>query len=192
MNSEAISGIKKAAALCSSIREDVLADLQLGKKFDVILEKLHNPPKTEVELLINGSHEPYDHEKIISTHISCFVDPWTDKCAGSIYLGSRSVLHDLVELNKQAVIQTGNELCPGFKMEDIDQVLELYKEDFHFTPAKHKNKSPLKAGDIISVQAFFHLCSPKDKNTPCAFHKESVLITANGAEILTRKRLSVS
>ncbi|MCM8528817.1 MAG: hypothetical protein NE327_20000 [Lentisphaeraceae bacterium] len=186
MNSEAISGIKKAAALCGSIREKVLTDLEAGKDFESIRAELHNPPETELILVNDKDNSTVNSNNIYSISLSCCEKEWTANCGFSFYSGDNTEYQKLVETNRLAVINTGNELCPGFKKSDIIKILDLYKENFTFTSAEYPDNSRLKAGDIITIEARYSFSELNNQQSISAFHKESVLITANGSVILTR------
>ena len=186
MNSEAISGIKKAAALCHTSREKAINCLKDGKSIDENLKETNSSGTIEVKIEGHPDKHHANQNNILNIYVAVKMNSWGAQCACSMHIGNCPETIRLIEINKEAVISTANELCPGFNVSDINEVIDLYKEEFKFTPKTNSDKSILKAGDIITVEAKFYLNTPEEEKRLCAFHQETVLITANGAEILTR------
>jgi len=237
MNPEAISGIKKASKAAAQVREGLLRQISPGLSSSNLdctaadLISLHNAGsaikgfngfKGNISIctnqLVTDSFDPQlilKEGDLVKIDISLTVSGWTGCCAAAIYLGNSPEIHRLVEVNRSAVLETCDNLSPGFPVNDIDSVLNLSKEEFHQlnVPCSGRLKNPgkqeaeyilnkeaargkrLKAGDILTVEACFsleegHLQYSKNgtlfTDSLNTYHRETVLITGSGAEILTR------
>ena len=193
MNTEAILCIKRAAAKCSTIRRRIIKELQNSRSPSEIQSSLNTQDNIKINITSNGINQEIDEESILNFHIIVKEGNWSERCSFSYYNGTNQNTQNLIENTKKAVIETANELCPGFPKADINNVIDMQKEEYFYTYKSEPNeKAILKAGDIIFVDALFSSENSELGKSPCAYHRESVLITGNGSEILTRKRLSVS
>ena len=150
--------------------------------------------------------EDFDTNKCdtIKIFIALKLNNWTSYCATTLNPSKDDVTAMLIEENKKTVIETCESLCPGLPHQDIESVLKLSHVDFQFINNFTNSlelmpfsggMQRLKAGDILSINC---LSTPKSGNkaagienktyshSPSAFHEETILVTANGAEILTR------
>jgi len=193
MNPEAISAIKKASALCKRSKEAILG---------ASLQTLKNSPGeifheySTYTFAINGdasfknlSELNLNQNDLIKVRIKTKHNSWETKSAFSLHFGGNTNKLRLIEVNKQAVSETCQSLCPGLNEKDIIEVLELCKEEFAIIPElttiKNLNgHSRLMTGDILQLGTAFQAQQQAD-TTASAIHLETVLITANGAKILT-------
>ena len=193
MNPEAISAIKKASALCKRSKETLL-HMQLQALKDMPDEILHSD--STCSFALNGD-QTFKHiseinlnaNDLIKINIVAKYNSWEAKTSFSLYHGEDPDKLRLIETNKLAVTETCQNLCPGLNERDIIEVLEHSSEEFlripELTIIKNLNShSRLMAGDTIYLGTAFHPQHQAD-TAASAIHLETVLITANGAEILT-------
>ncbi len=194
MNPEAISTIKKAASLCKISKEAII-----NSSFEAICkysDKIFSAD-SEYSFTVNEdiSFKPhkdmrFEENDLIKIKVQSTYNSLQAETAFSIYFGEDDLISKLIDTNKRAVIETCQSLCPGLGNEDIIEVLKMLKEDFFTGPedisiSKLNGHSKLMAGDIIILRAFFRKSEEKHHKTASAIHSETILITGNGAQILT-------
>ena len=191
MNLEAISAIKKSANTCKIIKNQIL-----NSPFSAIKELSPQifTDNLSYQFSINGNLMFQNHRDLtltqndlISIKINSRQESFEAELAFSIYFGNENTLHRLIDTNKRAVIETCQNLCPGLSDHDIIEVLKLSKEEFlqndDCITIKNLNKhNKLMAGDILILGASLKTQGEKSST---ATRTETILITANGAQILT-------
>ena len=148
-------------------------------------------------------------DDLIKIDVSLRLESWVADCGASLYLGDDSSVSALTDANRQAVVETAQSLCPGLPVSDIPDVIDCMKESYyyyreltghgtgselHTSPLiTAGSKEKLRAGQIIALEAVFAAVPGRleyngleiSSDSLNAHHEETVLITANGSEILT-------
>lgn len=213
MNLEAISGIKRTSRACAHLREECLKLINPGIRLSFI-----NNKAAEIISSLNATSKTYEtdgkwHIKFdtktqeldtpaidrelkssdtITISVSLNIDNWQANCSATKHLEDSTEIDDLIQENKNAVIETCNSLCPGLQTSDIEAALKLSHDNklipqtqsfYSELDTKLQIRQRLKTGDLLSIH-----CRSARHTDParCALHEETVLITANGTEILTR------
>lgn len=216
MNLEAISGIKRASQACAALRKECLKLIVVGAdtaQINLEATKISSQLKAlsnfnDKRLLTFGINDEFPDESnldsilqpgdLVKISISLNIEGWTAQCSASKYLGDEAHITELENENRTALIETSRSLCPGFQLDDLEEVFSLYHENSQFEKCHecysqlHPElpiKQRLKAGDLLSLTCNSSCLNDK---TWQATHQETVLITANGCEILTIDDLFVS
>ena len=183
MNPEAISAIKAASLLCKQQKAVILSTphAELNQLID-------NPQEDSPSIETNFNAENTDHPFQLT--LESKQNSYSAKCTFTLYFGNDKLISELVNTNRESVKDTCESLCPGLNNDDIIEVLELSKGQFELckqqTSITNLNShSRLMAGDIISVEATYSALNPKTDSKEHSCHSEMILITGNGAQILT-------
>lgn len=211
MNPEAISGIKATSRQCGELRSLLLKQIcstaSIGQIFNESEKFIHSNHLTSacndtmgISVFLNGrpahQNDLFAPQDIITVSIALKSDKWPAECSFSYSPNE----HLFIESNRRAVTETAESLCPGLPFSDIRGVLEMSAEGFNIEPEDlsiplpsaeeiifkpEQEKGRLKAGSMINIKALFsRFPENKGKKRLCR-HSETVLITGNGAEILT-------
>ena len=221
MNPEAISGIKATSRQCGELRSLLKEHLYNNSIIKGMFNKAENfmtanqltsgrSSQPGIAVFINGRPAtdccPFSESDTVTVSIALKSNYWASECSFS-YSDTDS---HLIETNRQAVIETAESLCPGLPFSDIAGVLEMSAGEYKIEPTDlqltrpeasdiifnlENEKGRLKAGSIINIKAVFSktVKSPQTNGIAALCrHSETVLITGNGAEILTINQLFVS
>lgn len=163
----------------------------------------------------SGGNRLVNEGDLVKIDVSLRYEGWVADCAETIYLGSDERLRSLVEANKSAIIETAQCLCPGLPLRDISAVIDSQKGSFYFFdeltghgtgPSLHCQpilpsfrddslSGKTKTGQILAIEAVYGLVASElqfvdnlriNSNGLNCHHEETIMITANGCNILTR------
>lgn len=214
MNPEAISGIKATSRQCGELRSLLNEHLYNDSNLSGLFNKSENfiaanhltPARNSqhgIAVFINGQtaaeSRHFSANDIITVSIALKLNDWVSECSFS-HSGTDN---HFIETNRNAVIETAESLCPGLPFSDITGVIEMSAGEYKIEPTDlqltlpetsdiifnlEDEKGRLKAGSIINIRSVFSKTakSPQTNGvTALCRHSETVLITGNGAEILT-------
>jgi len=190
MNPEAISAIKKASTACLKQKEAISSysyqrlsenKATLSNKETILDFKLN--ADTTYKAIDNIT---FNQSDLINISIRNQEGSWYALSRLSLYYGKDSTVTKLIETSRTALKETCSLICPGLSNNEIMDVIELFEEDFKLNKELTQienifNHKKLMAGDIIYVQCSFKSTMLELNST----HAETILITGNGAEILT-------